>query len=189
VRHPVLADDVVAAWTWMRANVGGDRYFVGGASAGAQLSAGVTLRLRDSGETLPDGVVLAYALVHPRIPEYEEDVPAGTFLFTPPLIDEIVRNYVGDGAGLTDPHAWPALGDARDLPPHYVVNAEHDSLRVSGEAYAAQLRAAGVAVVSETEPGTQHGYLDDANSAAAQATLDRMARWIRRPQLRREHGG
>jgi acetyl esterase/lipase len=178
VRHPVPADDVVAAWTWMRANVGGDQYLVGGASAGAQLSAGVTLRLRDSGESLPAGVVLAYALVHPQIPEYGESVPAGTFLFTPSLIDEIVRNYVGDGAGLTDPHAWPALGDARGLPPHYIVNAEHDSLRASGEAYAGQLRAADVEVVSETEPGTQHGYLDDATSAAAQATLARVGNWI-----------
>jgi acetyl esterase/lipase len=184
VRHPVPADDVVAAWQWMRAHLSGERYFIGGASAGAQLSAGVTMRLRDSGEATPEGVLLVYPAVHPQIPEYRDDVPAGTFLFTPPLIEEIVRNYVGDGEGLSVPHAWPALGDVRGFPPHYIVNAEHDSLRASGEAYAEQLHAAGVPVVNEMEPGTQHGYLDDAASNGATQTLERVAHWLTDPRFR-----
>lgn len=185
VRHPVPADDVMAAWQATRANVAGDRYFIGGASAGAQLSAGTALRLRDAGEPEPTGVALVYPLVHPQIPDYGEELaatlkgaPDGTFVFTRPLTDEIVRNYVGDGDGLSDPHAWPALGDVAGLPPHLIVNAEYDTLRASGEAYAAQLRAAGVATVAVTEPDTMHGYLDDVASAGAANTLARVADWI-----------
>jgi len=123
-------------------------------------------------------VLLVYPLVHPQISQYDADVPAGTFLFTPSLIEEIVANYVGDGDGLTDPHAWPALGDVAGLPPHYIVNAEHDSLRASGEAYAQQLRAAGVEVIDEMEPDTMHGYFDDVASDGAVKSLDRIARWL-----------
>ena len=50
VTYPVPHDDVVAAVRWVRDNaptLGVDRIAVGGASAGANLAAGATLRLRD----------------------------------------------------------------------------------------------------------------------------------------------
>ena len=72
-------------------------------------------------------------------------------------MQQLNLNYVGEEAGLADPYAFPANGDAAGQPPVYILNSESDELRASGEAYAAQLAAAGVEVRVEFEPGTRHG--------------------------------
>ena len=55
------------------------------------------------------------------------------------------------------------------------MNDEVDELRVSGEAFAATLRAAGRPVEVVTEPGTEHGHLNRPAEAAASVTIDRFA--------------
>ena len=73
VTYPVPHDDVVAAVRWVRDNaaalgVDADRISVGGASAGANLAAGATLRLRDDDAWQPASLVLAYPVAHPSLP-------------------------------------------------------------------------------------------------------------------------
>lgn len=72
----------------------------------------------------------------------------------------------------------------RLLPATVIINAEADDLRASGEEFAEQLRAAGVSVVSDFEPGTVHGYLNRPDESprhllAARATVDRFAAELR----------
>src|SRR5829696_6462595 len=73
VTYPVPHDDVVAALRWVRDNavslgVDADRISLGGASAGGNLAAGATLRLRDDDGWLPAALLLAYTTVHPIVP-------------------------------------------------------------------------------------------------------------------------
>ena len=56
-----------------------------------------------------------------------------------------------------------------------MVNGDVDELRVSGESFAASLRAAGRAVEVVTEPGTDHGHLNRPQEPAASVTIDRFA--------------
>jgi acetyl esterase/lipase len=188
VQYPVPGDDAHAVWQWASGPsrpLGFDRVHFGGASAGACLAAGVTKRVRDTGEPLPASVVLVYPLVHHVVPEASDELkaalaeaPAGAFMFTSEVVTFVMDNYLGDQQVADDPYAFAANGDHAGFPPTYIVNAEYDTLRASGEAFAADLSAAGITVRVETEPGTAHGYVNEPALEAARLTIDRLASWL-----------
>jgi acetyl esterase/lipase len=103
----------------------------------------------------------------------------GPDLFSPRLIRDLNLNFAGSEAALLDGYAFPANGDVGRQPPVYILNAEADSLRASGEAYGAQLAEAGVHVRVEYEPGTVHGHLNDPDGPGALRSIERMAAWLR----------
>ena len=61
------------------------------------------------------------------------------------------------------------------FPPTIMINGETDELRVSGEAFARTLRAAGVPIQVSTETGTVHGHLNRPEEPGAHASLERFA--------------
>jgi acetyl esterase len=80
---PAALDDVTAAVCWVRDHapllgVDAERVAIGGQSAGANLAAGCTLRLRDAGAQQPAFQVLAYPVLDPSLdaPSYGERSPA-----------------------------------------------------------------------------------------------------------------
>lgn len=185
VTWPAPSDDALAAWRFAAANLGASRLAIGGASAGANLAAGVAKRLRDGGGESPVALVLVYPLLHAALPEFSaplaaaiDRAPADAFIFTPELTAQITRHFAGDESVLDDPYAFPANGTLAGLPPTLVVNCEFDTLRASGEAFAAALHAAGVAVDVECVPGVAHGFLDQPQLASAEAAVVRIAGWL-----------
>jgi len=67
-----------------------------------------------------------------------------------------------------------------DLPPAFIVVAEHDPIRDDGYAYAELLKAAGVAVTFRPGNGLIHGFLRArAVCKAAQAEHVAMTEWLR----------
>jgi acetyl esterase len=186
VRYPVPSDDVLAAWCWATEHVPCERFVIGGASAGANLAAGVAKRLRDGAGPAAVGVMLAYPLLHPVLPTYDDTFKAtmrsareGTFLFGSSVIRELTLNYTGAEAVDDDPYAFAANGDLDGFPPTLIVNSEFDTLRASGEVFGAALSAAGVETVVEMERGTVHGHLDQPLQPEGGRTLDRFVRWLR----------
>jgi acetyl esterase len=189
VHHPAPSDDVLTAWRWAIDNAAElgttpALLHLGGASAGANLAAGVSKRLRDAGEDRPRSVVLVYPLVHPELPPMSGDlrlaVAGDASALRPTMVREICLNFVGSEAGFTDPYAFAAIGDVGNQPPVYVLNAEIDTLRASGEAYAAQLAAAGVEVEVEMEPDARHGHLNEPFGGLGSRSLERMVSWLER---------
>jgi acetyl esterase/lipase len=191
VHHPVPRDDVLAAWTWAAATppepLSDLPLHLGGASAGACLATAVAALVRDTGAVAPRSLALVYPVLHAVLPPSSDELqdaiaraPQGATMFDESLMRSMSLNYVGDEDLFTDPHAFPGNGDLSGLPPTLIVNAEHDTLRASGELFAADLAAAGVEVVVETEPGTAHGHINDPSLPAAHRTVDRLARWLGR---------
>jgi acetyl esterase/lipase len=171
VAYPVPHDDVVAAIRWTRDNaqdLGIDvtRISVGGASAGANLAAGATLRLRDDDGWQPAALLMAYPVAHPVIPAASPSLAAKmaevpTILrFLPKDTEFITTNYLGGPLSSADGYAMPGLAVLEGLCPTLVLNAEYDDLRASGEAFAAQLALAGVDVRQVVAVGMLHGFLN-----------------------------
>ena len=181
-RFPVANLQTVAAFDWAVHNAGEygadpARVALGGASAGANLSTGAAMRLRDRGTTQPSVLALVYPSLHDGILEPNAElarllqtVPASR-IFTQEARDAINRNYLPDHDG--DPHgyAFPGGHDLAGLPPVLMVNAELDSLRASGEAFAGELAVAGVDIQVVRERGAMHGYLNEVGHPAAEHTL------------------
>lgn len=184
-RFPVASLQIVEAFDWAVEHAKqfgalSDQVALGGASAGANLSTGAAMRLRDRGTTAPALLALVYPSLHDAIlPPNDElarllqDVPP-TRIFTPESRDAINRNYLPDG---NDPfgYAFPGGHDLAGLPPVLVVNAELDSLRASGEAFAAELARASVDVHVVRQRGAMHGYLNEIGHPAAERTLALLA--------------
>lgn len=179
VHFPEPSDDVLAAWRYALAHaeelfsVPPTAVTLGGASAGGNLAAGATARLRDASEHGPAGLVLVYPVVHPNGPEALRDVdpesPHGALAY----------NFAGSAEGLADPHAFAALGPAEGFPPTFVVVCEHDALRPSGEAFAAQLAEAGVPVALRLEEDADHGHINEPADPTALPTVEAIAEWAR----------
>ena len=182
---PAASDDVLAAFRWaLESELSPGPWALGGASAGANLAAGATLRLIADGALPPSLVVLAYPTLLAVQPEpdpalraaLDADPEADTF--GPDAVLGMYENYLGgpvDGAPLA---AVPGLATAEDLvhfPPTLMINGEVDELRVSGELFARTLHAAGCDIVALTEPGTRHGHLNRPDLPAAAASIDRIA--------------
>jgi acetyl esterase len=184
LHYPVPLDDVVAAMTWAVAQADGP-VALGGASAGANLVAGATLRLRDEGGAVPSKLLLIYPLLHPVLPRPSEEL--GTKLatlspvarFDPAIYQAIVQNYLGGLAEDAPAYAMPSLADLTGLPPTLVHNCEYDALRASGEAFAEQLDAAGVPLRLSCAPEVPHGHLSSPWLAQFSATIDEMVSFLR----------
>lgn len=166
--YPVPLDDVHAAWCWFldaAPALGATRLGIGGASAGATLTTGAAVRVRDAGTRVPDALLLAYPTLHfptPALPDDQVDdlrrVPAA-IRFLPATVLDMTRTYLGRLSGFPA-EAMPGNGDVAGLPPTSVVLSEVDDLRPSGETFLLQLQDAGVPTRAMVAAGMLHGHLD-----------------------------
>ncbi len=152
-----------------------DRIAVGGDSAGGNLAAVMAqlapVPLRHQ--------LLAYPVTDARrSSESYRAYAEGPFL-TAAGMAWFVGHYLSGGQGAEDdPRVSPLLAPEHllaGLPPTHVIVAEEDPLRDEGEAYAAQVRDAGVRVTVTRYPGMIHGflslsdYLDDGDAGLDEA--------------------
>jgi acetyl esterase/lipase len=187
VHFPVPHDDVHAAFVWATDDSGllpvGSPWAIGGASAGANLAAGVAQRLRDEGGIAPDRVVLAYPVVHDPVPPMSPQLQARIDALPPVLHFEpettawLNRNFLGEHPPDV-PYAFAGLGDAAGLPPTYIVVCGFDDLLPSGVAYAEKLRTAGVEVQLEEADSVPHGHLNYLGLPPTLATIDRISAFL-----------
>jgi acetyl esterase len=171
-------EDCVAAALWAVENAGElggdpDRIAVAGDSAGGNLSAAVTLSLRDKGIRLA-----AQLLLYPAVDFIDgEDHPSRTengegYFLTADDMRWFSEHYLPDPARHSDPYASVLRApDLSGLPPAVIGTAEYDPLRDEGEAYAAALDKAGVPVTVRRFDGLIHGFfgLGHVSPAAAEA--------------------
>jgi acetyl esterase len=155
---PAAIDDAVAAIRWAAGGLGGARapgpVAVGGDSAGGCIAALAALALRGDASV----ELAAQILICPNadLTAIEDaDLRAAAHAWMP----KAARLADGDVSPL---HARDLSGAA----PAIVITAADDALRAEGDAYAARLREAGVAVTHRCEPGLPHGFVQDTELAA-----------------------
>lgn len=164
VHYPVPVDDVVAVVRAVQREAPGG-VILGGASAGACLSAGAVLRLTDEGADPLAGVFFAYGLFHQALPKRSAELLGRLrgprrLLHMPALLNLTNLHYAGTRTALAEAHAFPGGHPLPNFPPTLMVDADRDSMRASGGQFAQELSAAGIVVDRHVLPGTFHAFLN-----------------------------
>jgi acetyl esterase len=183
--HPFPAglDDCERVTRWAHLNVADfdaapQAIVVAGESAGGNLAAAVTLRLRDSGDVALAGQVLIY----PATGGPAQKFPSRD-RFDGLALNRIQRRnfwsaYAAGRDLEREPHAVPLSATSlAGLPPALVQLGGCDMLRDEGHAYAERLRADGVDVHEICYPGQPHGFVNLGFPIAEQAFAD-VGQWI-----------
>lgn len=148
-RFPAAADDAVAAVQWLAdraVDLGAEagRLVVAGWSAGANIAAVATQRIRDEGGPAIEGQLLITPVTDGSVERPSMTENAEGYVLTKALMDWFWGHYA-DERQRSDPLASPLLADSlADLPPAAIFTSEFDPLRDEGAAYAEALAAAGV---------------------------------------------
>jgi acetyl esterase len=161
-RFPTALEDAQAALEWVVANaadlgVRPDRITLGGQSAGANLIAGLALKLRDE-----QGPRIALQLLEAPALDLTLSLPShetyGTgYALHLADVRRLGPLYLSDPDQATHPYASPLLApDLSGLPPAYVMSAEYDMLRDDGERYVERLQQAGVPATFSLQRGHVH---------------------------------
>ena len=165
--HPFPAgmDDAVASVRWAVEHLGSEggaegaqRVAVGGDSAGAALATACARELPE----LVSAQVLLYPTTDPFGEHPSRVENAQGYFLDQPTMEWFFAHYLGgqDAHEVDHPRLSPLRADPTGLAPALVVTAEFDPLRDEGEAYAAALTAAGVAVDAVRYDGMIHGFID-----------------------------
>lgn len=180
-KFPAAADDCYAATEWAAANgasIGGDpsRIAVGGDSAGGNLAAVVALMARDRAAPRLVHQLLVYPAIDPASNSKSQKEFAEGYLLSNADMIWFWGHYLNGPADSANPYANPARAkNLKGLPPATVITAGYDPLRDEGEAYAEQMKAAGVPVMCTRYDGATHGFfsmvsmLDIGKQGVAQA--------------------
>ncbi|MBY0510637.1 MAG: alpha/beta hydrolase [Rhodospirillaceae bacterium] len=181
-KFPAGVEDSYAATLWVAKNasalgIDANRIAVGGDSAGANFATVVALLIRERGGPKLRHQMLIYPVTDQTCSTESYDLFARDYFLTKEMMIWFRDHYLPTGHDPADPLASPLhMENLADLPPATVITAEYDPLRDEGEAYAARLKKAGVAVDMKRYDGVFHGFfsmggvLPQADQALAFAT-------------------
>lgn len=145
---------------------------IGGDSAGANIAAGLCLKMRDE-----EGRV-SFCLQWLLYPALDTDMERPSYLANAdaPILNKMMMGrfleyYLGDNLREPDSYAMPLRANSLDrLPPAFISAAGHDPLRDDGRAYASRLIEAGVPCEYRENPILVHGHLRARAVSQAAAT-------------------
>ncbi|GAA1737810.1 alpha/beta hydrolase fold domain-containing protein [Luedemannella helvata] len=179
-RYPVAIEQVYAAARWIMTDgaaygLDAARLAIAGDSVGGNMTAAVTLLAKRRGDVRFVHQSMYYPVTDAGMDTDSYRAFADGPYLTAKAMAWFWENYAPDHAVRAEITASPlraTLDDLRGLPPAFVLVDEADVLRDEGEAYAAKLRAAGVAVTTVRYDGICHDFmmlnpLRDTNAARA----------------------
>lgn len=186
--HPAQLEDNLAVLAWMRRDgsaqgIDARSIIAAGDSAGGQMSASLTLYLRDKGLPQLNGQVLIYPVLGLDLdtPSYRRNADAPCL-----TRDEMIyywNSVLGakNGNHRNDKYIIPLLEtDYSELPPAFITAAGYDPLHDEALIYGERLAAAGVPVKVRREPNLAHSYMRARHvSAACKAGFDAICSALR----------
>jgi acetyl esterase/lipase len=189
---PAAADDAIAAYRWVLENsakYGGDprRVALAGESAGGNLAAACAQRARDEQVTPPVYQLLIYPVLDFNLDSPSYDEHAAAVPLNRPMMEWFWGHYLKDAKDADNPYASPLRAKRFDkLPPAMIITADIDPLRSEGEAYANELRRAGVPVEYVNYEGVTHeffgmGAVVDKGHAAVKRAADGLTKAFELP--------
>jgi acetyl esterase len=165
VKFPAPLDDCEAALRWLAdhaAELGADpaRIAVGGDSAGGNLAAGLTIRMRDRGGPKIAYQLLIYPATDRSVATESHREFATGYGLTRSNMQWFWDCYLNATADRDNPEVSPLRAKTlRGLPPAFVLTAHSDVLRDEGEAYAKRLQESGVPVTAVRFRAMNHGFI------------------------------
>ncbi|MBA3593779.1 MAG: alpha/beta hydrolase [Pseudomonadota bacterium] len=182
---PQPLDECVDVMGWLADNapaldIDPVQLFIGGDSAGANLSVGTCLTLRDEGRLLPLGMLLNYGVYSTDL--YRESMArygAGEYGLTLHMMVWFYGLYLRRPEDFSDPRLASIEARLTGLPPACLVMTECDPLHDDNLEMSKRLTAAGVPVQATLYPGTVHGFLEAVAIAdVACRAFDDSVRWL-----------
>ena len=167
-KFPDGLDDCHAVYHWVIGESSGkdlpridrNRVAIGGDSAGGNLTAALSHRLRDEKAKMPVLQLLFYPSLDLTLAyESYKKFAKGYFLETERVA--YCRDlYLRSPEDIQNPLASPLLAkDFKGLPPTHVVTAGYDPLQDEGKAYAEKLQASSIAATHHRYPDMIHAFL------------------------------
>ncbi|QPL05941.1 MULTISPECIES: alpha/beta hydrolase [Actinomyces] len=155
---PTPLEDCVAAWTWVITQYPEATWIAYGDSAGGNLTAGLTLRCRDTDASMPDHVFLIEPVLDDRLNTASMRNATSTAVWDLPNATASWSAYLGDHEPTS--HAAPAReADLSGFPPTFLLANQCDPLMDEDLAFARALTEANVPTEAVLLPGTCHGIL------------------------------
>ena len=183
--YPVAIEQGYATAQWIVRNgfdygLDPDRMAVAGDSVGGGMTAALALMARDRGDVRFVQQSMYYPVTDAAMDTGSFEQFAEGYFLTAKAMAWFWDAYLPDLERRTEPYASPLRASDEQLvglPPAFVIVDEADVLRDEGEAYAAHLRAAGVAVTTVRYDGITHDFMmlnplsdtDATRAAVAQA--------------------
>jgi acetyl esterase len=166
-RYPVAIEQGYATAQWItregRANgLDPERMAVAGDSVGGNMTAALTLMAGDRGDVRFVHQSMYYPVTDAAMDTGSYEQFAEGYFLTAKSMAWFWDAYAPDIERRSEPYASPLrASDERlaGLPPAFVIVDEADVLRDEGEAYAARLRRAGVAVTTVRYDGITHDFM------------------------------
>ena len=166
--HPFPAghDDAMAAVAWLRSdgpsrNLDPDNIVAAGDSAGANLSMGLLVGLRDGGHKQIKGGALFYGCL---APDHETDshkrFGSGAYNLSTERMRWFWEAWLGGNPSSPDTRAAPLLADLKGLPRLYVNAASLDPLLDDSIRLTEKLQAAKVPFKFDLYNGVIHGFMN-----------------------------
>ncbi|VVD67704.1 Acetyl esterase [Pandoraea iniqua] len=185
-RFPRALEEIVDVTRWLHRHadtlgLDAQAMLIGGDSAGANLSLGTALQLRDAGESLLRGMVFNYGAFD-MIPWRDSFARFGGGEYSLSSHDMVcfVNRYINHRDDLSDPRCRPIVASLDNLPPACFAIAELDPLYDENIEMAERLRDAGVPVSATVYPGTIHSFLEAVSIAGvSDRAFAEQAEWIR----------
>lgn len=186
-RFPQPIEECVDAVNWLQANaaeIGFDptQFFIGGDSAGGNLSLNTCLHFRDHGTSPIKGMVLNYTGFSTNL--YRDSVVrygAGDYGLSLHMMVWFYRNYLRRAEDFTDPRMNLLAAELRGIPPVFMVITECDVLYDDNIDMVGKMKAAGVDLESKVYKGTVHSFLEAVAIAdVAGEAFDDTVAWLQR---------
>ena len=163
-KFPIPLHDCNYAFQWLIDNsknfrLDPSRLYMGGDSAGGNLSAAVSLRRRDEGLILPHAQLLLYPVTDLRFLTESYKLLGKGYLLTENMMRWFSNNYINNSEEILNESVSPLLAeDFTGLPSSVVVTAGFDPLRDEGFQYSNRLKLAGVDSVYREQEGLIHAF-------------------------------
>ena len=185
-RYPVAIEQGYATAQWIMREGAANaldphRIAVAGDSVGGGMTAALTLMAHDRGDVRFVHQSMYYPVTDAGMDTGSYEQFAEGYFLTAKAMAWFWDAYAPDLERRSEPYASPLRASGEqlaELPPAFVIVDEADVLRDEGEAYAARLREAGVAVTTVRYDGITHDFMMLNPLSASQATRAAVAQSI-----------